>query len=96
MFDKAVELLRVGSASRHYPERALKSARRKKQFASQPVRWHHLPHEALSLEIGSRINLREANHTDLDVALQYLRDRLEWLELAEHDDYINCVAAELT
>jgi hypothetical protein len=78
-----------------YQEQALKPVNRKKPSVSKPVRWNHLPHEALSLEIKSRISLREALDTELEVAQKYLEKRLKRLEQEEHDDYINCVGADL-
>jgi hypothetical protein len=74
---------------------ALKPVNTKRSSASVPVRWDHLPHDELALEISSRISHRQAHLTDLEVAQKYLRERLKLLILPEHDDYINCVAADL-
>ena len=78
-----------------HPERALKPINTKRSSASVPVRWEHLPHDALTLEINTRIAHREAHHADLEIAKKYLGERLKRLKVAEHDDYINCVAADL-
>ena len=74
---------------------ALKPVNTKRSSASVPVRWDHLPHDELALEINSRISHRQAHLTDLEVAQKYLRERRKLLILPEHDDYINCVAADL-
>jgi len=74
---------------------ALKPLSTKRSSASVPVRWEHLPHDELTLEIKSRISYRQAHLTDLEVTQQYLRERLKLLILPEHDEYINCVAANL-
>lgn len=74
---------------------ALKPVNTKRSSASGSVRWDHLPHDELALEINSRISHRQAHLTDLEVAQKYLRERLKLLILPEHDDYINCVAADL-
>jgi hypothetical protein len=74
---------------------ALKPVNSKQSSASAPVRWEHLPHDELALEINSRISHRQAHLADLEVAQKYLPERLKLLILPEHDDYINCVAADL-
>jgi hypothetical protein len=67
----------------------------KRPSASVLVRWEELPHDALALEIHSRISRREARDTDLEVAQKYLSEGLKRLIREEHDRYINCVAADL-
>jgi hypothetical protein len=59
------------------------------------VRWIHLPHQALSLEIIARIKHREPSETDHEVEQKYFRERLKLLDMGEHDAYINRVAADL-
>ncbi len=73
----------------------LKPVNMKRSSAPGPVRWEHLPHDALTLEINSRIADREAHRTDLEVAKNYLGERLKRLKVPEHNDYVNCVAADL-
>lgn len=59
------------------------------------VRWNHLPHDPLSLEIVTRIKRREPSESDHAVKQKYFRERLRPLEMEEHDAYINRVAADL-
>ena len=75
-------------------ERALKLANTKRS-SSGAVRWEHLPHDALALEISSRISHREAFNTDLEGVQKYLLEGLKRLVREEHDEYINCVSADL-
>jgi hypothetical protein len=59
------------------------------------VQWDHLPHEALSLEVISRVSQREPSGAGHEVKLKHLRERLRVLNREEHDEYVNGIAAEL-
>jgi hypothetical protein len=67
----------------------------KRASLRKSVRWDHLPHEPLTLEIDSRISHREPSEADQDVRQAYLRERLRKLKREEHDEYINRIAIEL-
>ena len=92
MRDRGESLL--GSAQAH-PERALRLPKTKRSSVPKLVHWDHLPHEALSLEIVSRISQREPSEANHQVKLEYLRDRLRTLDREKHDEYLNRIAAEL-
>jgi hypothetical protein len=68
-----------------------------KNSLSKPsiVRWNHLPHEALSLEIDARIVRREPSEADAEVTREHLRGLLKLLEPTDHEAYVNRVAADL-
>jgi hypothetical protein len=74
----------------------LKSSDRKKSTSAKLVRWNHLPHAPLSLEILTRLKHRDASQAEQEVKQKYFRERLKLLELEEHDAYINHVAADET
>ncbi len=78
-----------------HPEKSLKSPDTTNSISAQLVRWNHLPHDPLSLEIITRIRHRDPSESDQEVKQKYLRERLRLLELEEHDAYINRVAADL-
>jgi len=78
-----------------HPERALKSPNTKNSTSPKLVRWNHLPHGPLSLEIVARIKHRDQSETGQEVKQKYLRERLGLLDVEEHDEYINRVAADL-
>lgn len=67
----------------------------KNSSSSKKVRWNHLPHDALSLEIVTRIRHRDSSEADHEVEKEYFRERLKLLDKGEHDAYINRVAADL-
>jgi hypothetical protein len=73
----------------------LKPPKKKRSPELKPVHWCHLPHEALHLEIVSRVLRREPFEADREVRLEYLCERLTSLDLEEHDEYINHIAFEL-
>jgi hypothetical protein len=73
----------------------LKSNKKKRSPPPAAIRWDRLPHEALSLEVDSRILDREARTANQEVRRIYLQERLSTLTRQEHDEYINCVAADL-
>jgi hypothetical protein len=73
----------------------LRSPNTKNSSLPKLVRWTHLPHGPLSLEIITRITHREPSEADQEVKQEYFRERLRLLELEEHDAYINRVAADL-
>jgi hypothetical protein len=73
----------------------LKSSDRRKSISPKLVRWNHLPHGPLALEMLTRIKHRDASQADQEVKQKYFRERLKLLEREEHDAYINNVAADL-
>jgi hypothetical protein len=73
----------------------MRSRNTKNSSLHKLVPWNHLPHDALSLEITTRISHRESSEADHEVKQRYLREGLRLLTLGEHDTYINCVAADL-
>ena len=56
---------------------ALKPVNSKRSSASVPVRWEHLPHDELALEINSAFHIGSTHLTDLEVAQKYLRGETE-------------------
>jgi hypothetical protein len=76
-------------------EGRLRTAHTKDSSLHKLVRWNHLPHSPLSLEIANRVAHREPADAEREVEQEYFRGRLGLLELEEHDAYINRVAAEL-
>ncbi len=68
---------------------------KRKSGLEKSIRWEHLPHDALFLEVRSRIARRDSSTADREVRVQYLSEQLKILDLEVHDEYINHVAAEL-
>jgi hypothetical protein len=73
----------------------LRIPNKRRSSVPKSIRWNHLSHGPLSLEISSRISHREPSEADQEVKQKYLRDRLKVINREEHDEYINLVAIEL-
>jgi len=79
-----------------HAKRRLRSLDTKNSLSKANImRWNHLPHEALSLEIDARIVRREPLEADAEVTREHLKERLRLLEPRDHDSYVNRVAADL-
>jgi hypothetical protein len=66
-----------------------------KKLPKPNVRWNHIPHDALCLEISARIMHRESFEADAEVIQEHFRERLKLLDLEDHQHYINQVAIDL-
>lgn len=67
----------------------------RRQSGNDRVHWDHLPHDALSLEIASRVSRRDASDAEREVRKDFLRGRINSPKLEVHDGYINLISAEL-
>jgi hypothetical protein len=66
-----------------------------RRLSKPSLRWNHIPHEALLLEINSRIMHRESFEANAEVIREHFRERLKFLDPEDHKHYINQVAIDL-